>query len=424
MKIAAYIKNKAFLKISILNSVSILIRLFTGIISSKVIAVFIGPSGMALMGNFRNLTASMEAVAAFGFSNGIVKYTAEYKSDKEKINRLFSTVLIFVSTILVLAFALSIAFRNTLDTYIFGDEFSYPFLFVVLAFAFPLQVLNGIFIALINGLGYFKRVIYINLAGNVLGVTLTVLLLLIAELKGALLGIIISPALLFFVSWYWVKKEVRFNANTVDTKLLYPLFSYSAMALFTALCTPVVYFYIRRLLIHHCGLEQAGYWEAMQRLSGFYMLFTTTLIGVYFLPKLSESKSKTDIKNCIKTYQKFILPIFAVGIIVFYLFREIFISLFLDHTFLPISDYLFWQLTGDFLKAFSLIYGIMFYSYRLVIPYLITETISFVLFYGLSRYWIDTDGIAAVTKAHSAVYLVYSIVLIIYFSRYLSKKYN
>lgn len=421
MKIVDKIKNQMVFKIGILNSFGILIRLFTGILSAKVIAVFVGPSGMALMGNFRNVIASMEAVAVFGFPNGIVKYVSEYKEDKKKINSLLSTVLIFVSAILIFASLLCVCFSQSLNHYIFGEEFSFSFLFVIMAFAFPLQVLNGIFVAVINGLGHFKKVIYLNIVGNILGVTATVLLLLVAELKGALLGMVISPALLFFLSWYWVKKEVKFDLKSADKKWLYPLFSFSIMALFTALCTPAIYFYVRQLIIHRCGLEQAGYWEAMQRLSGFYMLFTTTLISVYFLPKFSACRSGNEAKQYIKIYQRFVLPIFVIGIVVFYIFRNQITALFLDHSFLPLSDYLFWQLVGDFFKAFALIYGIMFYSYRLVLPYLITESISFLLFYGLSFYWINSEGITGVTKAHSVVYLVYSIILLIYFSRYLNK---
>ncbi len=421
MKIVNKIKYQTVFKIGILNSFGILIRLFTGILSAKAIAVFIGPSGMALMGNFRNVMASIEGIASFGFPNGIVKYVSEYKEDHKKINSLFSTVLIFVSAILIFAVLLFAFFSQWLNRYIFGDEFSFSFLFVVMAFAFPLQVLNGIFVAVLNGLGYFKKVIYLNIAGNVLGVTATVLLLLVAELRGALLGMVISPALLFFLSWYWVKKEVKFELKTVDKQWLYPLFSFSIMALFTTLCTPAVYFYVRRLIIQYCGLEQAGYWEAMQRLSGFYMLFISTLISIYFLPKLSACRSGNEAKQYIKIYQQFILPVFAIGIVVFYIFRNQITTLFLDRSFLPLSDYLFWQLIGDFLKAFALIYGIMFYSYRLVLPYLITESISFLLFYGLSFYWISSEGITGVTKAHSVVYLVYSIILLIYFSRYFNK---
>jgi PST family polysaccharide transporter len=151
------------------------------------------------------------------------------------------------------------------------------------------------------------------------------------------------------------------------------------------------------------------------------MLFISTLISIYFLPKLSACRSGNEAKQYIKIYQQFILPVFAIGIVVFYIFRNQITTLFLDRSFLPLSDYLFWQLIGDFLKAFALIYGIMFYSYRLVLPYLITESISFLLFYGLSFYWISSEGITGVTKAHSVVYLVYSIILLIYFSRYFNK---
>ena len=71
-----------------LNSFSILIKIVIGFITSKVIAIFLGPSGMALVGNFRNFISSTEAFATLGFENGLVKYVAEHKNDNEKLTKI------------------------------------------------------------------------------------------------------------------------------------------------------------------------------------------------------------------------------------------------------------------------------------------------------------------------------------------------
>ncbi|HBK83540.1 MAG TPA: O-antigen translocase, partial [Flavobacterium sp.] len=52
MYIFKKIAKKELLKITSLNSVSVFFKIIIGFITSKVIALFIGPSGMALVGNF------------------------------------------------------------------------------------------------------------------------------------------------------------------------------------------------------------------------------------------------------------------------------------------------------------------------------------------------------------------------------------
>ena len=76
------LQNQLF-KAATLNSVSILVRLISGFISSKAIAYFVGPSGMALMGNLRNFTSTLENIGILGLQNGIVQNSAKNQESKE-----------------------------------------------------------------------------------------------------------------------------------------------------------------------------------------------------------------------------------------------------------------------------------------------------------------------------------------------------
>ena len=75
-------------KITSLNSLSVVLKLGIGLITSKVIAIFIGPSGLALVGNFRNFVGSFETIATLGFQNGIVKYIAEVKEKETELKKM------------------------------------------------------------------------------------------------------------------------------------------------------------------------------------------------------------------------------------------------------------------------------------------------------------------------------------------------
>lgn len=404
-----------------LNNISLLIRLFTGVINAKMIAVFVGPAGMAFLGNFRNFSASLEAITTMGFNQGVVKYVAENKNDKQKLAKATSTIFIFMLGVVLLVAIALLIFRGYLNRYVFGGGFSFEFLFVVLVFAFPLQVLNGFFLAVINGLERYRTVIQVNIIGNVLGFLLTIVCLYFWQLNGALLALIIAPALTGICSYGWVRRGLVVELQYWDSSFLKSLFSYSAMAVFSAVLSPLTFFYIRTHLMKTQGVLEAGYWEALLRISGFYMLFVITFVSVYFLPKLSIADSSKSIRKLIVEYLTRVLPLFALGLVLFYFLRSWLIELLLDRSFLPLIDMIQWQLIGDFLKAFSMIYGILFYAKKLVIPFMITEALSYVVFYVSSLFLTESYGVVGVPMAHCITYLLYSATLLLYFTVYLKK---
>ena len=273
-----YLKNilgKELFKVSSLNSISILIKIVIGFITSKVIAIFLGPSGMALVGNFRNFISSTEAFATLGFENGLVKYVAEHKNDNEKLTKTLSTVFISVLIICVSIGVILFFFSNYFNSIVFNG-FDFSLVFKIFAFALPFYIANMFLIATINGLGAFKKVVVINVIGNIIGLGIALLLISNYRTQGALISIILSPALLFFISFFFINKELtilkHIHFRFYSFSKLRKLSSYSLMALVSSVLGPMVLFAIRKNIIQKMGLQEAGFWEAMNRMSSYYFL--------------------------------------------------------------------------------------------------------------------------------------------------------
>jgi|GEM_PF-2111921 len=415
------IRKSEFTAVTLLNTIGIVVRLITALFSAKILALFVGTSGMAYMGNLRNMLASLEAFSSFGLTNGIVQFVASQREDKERIAHFAHTLLQFMLGVL-LVIALGLFFgRAQLNYYLFQGGFSMPQLFIGLAFAFPLQVLNGIWIAFLTGLAQFKKVIYLNMIGNVSGLFLTFYLVYSQGLSGALYAMILSPVLLFFLSFFWVKQILKFTWKPFDFSLIRPLFSYAVMALFSAVISPLCMLWIRKLLMRETSVELAGIWEGIQRISGIYMLFITTLAFTYFLPKLAQVKQYQEKKKVIRLYVNRLLPLFALGLLFVYFTRSWIIPLIFDDSFRLMIDVMHWQLVGDFLKGATLIYGLLFYTERLLWPYLLCETLFFSCYYAFSFLLIGRWGVEAATLGYTLAYIIYSCVLVVYFSWYFSR---
>ncbi|WP_343707866.1 O-antigen translocase [Flavobacterium sp.] len=408
-------------KITSLNSLSVALKIGIGLITSKILAVFVGPSGMALVGNVRNFLTSLENISTLGFQNGIVKYTAESEKSKIELQKIISTVFIALVGVAILLSIILFCSASYWNEKIFGDNTEYLIVFKVLSFVLPTYGLSIFFVAVVNGLGKFKKVISINIIGNILGLLTSVFLIIQFKTIGALMAIIIAPALLFFITFYLVQKEIQIfqfiKLDVFDFKVLRNLSAYSLMTLVSSVFGPFVFLAIRNHIIQDLGIEQAGYWETMTRISSYYLMFISAMLSVYFLPKLSKAQNNQETKTVFFQYYKYILPVFVLALAVLYFMRFFVIQLLFTKEFLPVTDLFFWQLLGDVFKVCALILGYQFFAKRKTLMFILTELFSLSVLYFSSLYFIKEFQIEGVVMAYAFQNACYLIVLGIYFRK-------
>lgn len=398
-----------------------MIRIFTGVISTSVVAKVLGPSGVALLDNLRNFITSLETISTLGFNNGIVKYVAQHNKNEDELKKIISTVF---STLLGASFLVAVGlffFSTYWNKVIFGNEYDFSIVFKVTALTIPLFALNIFLIAIINGLSEFKKVIYINIAGNLLGFGFTILMILKYEINGALLAMALVPAILFVVSWFWISKSLDLKKyikkELYDFSVIRNLSEYSLMAFVSAFCLPIIYLKIRTNAFDVVGIENAGNWSAMGRLSSFYMMFISTLLSVYFFPKLAQSQSDKETQSVFFDYYKSVIPMFLIGALLLYFFKDYLILFIYSDKFTTLSDLFLWQLAGDFFKVCSLILGYQFFAKKMTFSFLLTEIFSIAILYFSSNYLMKAYGTEGLVMAHFVTYVIYFFVLLVMFRK-------
>jgi O-antigen/teichoic acid export membrane protein len=421
LKLIKQITQTQLFKISSLNSVSVIIKIGIGLVTSKILAVFVGPAGMALVGNYKNFASSLESISTLGFQSGIVKYVAENKENKSELQKIFSTVfisLLFVAIVLCGVLYFSASYWNMK---IFGRDFKFEIVFKAAGLALPWYVISIFWISVINGLGKYKKVIWITILGNILGLMVSLVLILNYTTLGALLAIVITPALLFFVSSYFINKEIPFfdsiRYQLFDFKVIKNLSSYSLMAVVSSVLGPIVFIAIRNNVIKVIGIEEAGFWETITRISSYYMMFSSTILTVYFLPKLADAKNNLETKKVFWSYYKSILPLFIIGLVGIYFFRFFIVELLFTKEFLPVTSLFLWQIIGDILKVAFLILGFQFLAKKLTLAFILAEITSLAVLYFASNYLITIFGIQGIVMAQALDNLIYLLVLVVYFRK-------
>ncbi|HLT34565.1 MAG TPA: O-antigen translocase [Aquaticitalea sp.] len=407
------------IKIASINSVAVLIRIISGFLTSKAIAIFIGTEGMALVGNLRDFVSSARSFSTLGFSNGIVKYVAEFKNNALELSKTLSTVFYIglVSTLIVSIYCFVDAQR--LNDILFTSTQDYAYVIKILAIALPFYALNTLVLSVINGFSNFKKLLYINIASQIVGMILTLYLIWQERLQGALVAIATVESLILLVTFIGVYNQ-KFVLKLITWKNIHvdnlkKMGSYSLMALFTAVALPIVSVAIRNYIIKTQGLHEAGLWEAMNRISGYYLMFVSTLLTLYLLPKFAEITTKREFRKEVFDFYKTIIPIFGLGLIVIYFLRFLIIKVVLTTEFLAVESLFFWQLLGDFLKVLSIVIAYQFLAKRMFWHYIITEALSMLVLYFASIYFIELYGAKGATMAHFVDYVFYLILMVVIF---------
>lgn len=412
--------NSMLLKVASFNSLSVFIRLITGFILSKSIAYFLLPQGMALTGNLRSFLTSSQGISVSGIQNGVIKYTAENKNNQKNLKKIISTSFFLVVIFTVLVGLSLIFFSNYFSVLVFGKN-DYAYAIKILAYVLPLFTLNTFLLSIINGLGKYKNIVIINTIGYIVNVVIIVLLMYFHKLDGAIIAIITVPSALLLITLLWIKdiKWVFANISISSFSIKYfnGLSSFAIMAIFTALTIPIVHVIVKNYIINTIGLKEAGYWEAMIKISQYYLMFILSLFSLYLLPKLSENKTDEGFRSLIIQFYKTILPLVTLGFILIYFLRYWIVRITLTQEFLPTQDLFFWQLVGDFFKIASFAIAYQMQAKKMLFWYLFGEFFYVTTVYFFSIYFINKFRLEGAVIGHAISYVFYFFLMLFIFRK-------
>jgi polysaccharide transporter, PST family len=413
------IMQQPLFKITSLNSVHILLKLIFGFVTSKALALFVGANGMAYVGNFRAFLNIVENFSILGIQNAIVKYVSEYQHDKLKLKSVLATfgLLLLASSILISLFIILGA--NYLSQQIFHHSGIYSFVFYILAILFPLYVFSTFCISVVNGFQEYKKVIYIQIISSSIALLFSVFLIYYYTTFGALVSLVLAPVFVFFVSLFYLKNVISFSDvfsfSSFDFSVVKNLSEYVVMALVSGVIGSFILLEIRTDVIEITGLKNAGIYEGLQRISSYYLLFISSIMAIYFYPKLAEPNSNT--KEIILNYLKTIIPVFTIGLVLIYMLRKFIIQVLFSTEFETMESLFLWQLVGDLLKATSLIFGTILIATKQTKVFIITEIVSLIIMYYSTNWMLHAIGINGIVIAHTFTYFMYLLVLVIYFRK-------
>lgn len=426
MKLPKFLSGNTVLKITSLNAVVITIRLVVSVFIQRLLAITVGEAGIASIGQVRNVMVMLTSTSTMGIFSGVVKYVAEYKEDKPELAKLFSTATIFVIIGSVVSALILFIGSSYFSNYLFkSDDFVYVFklLAVIVPFIAVSRTINGI----VSGLSDYKKYAKIELISYLLATVAILIGLYTSKLEGVIIAIAIAPMIQLVVLGFVFGKTLReyMSFKSLKFNLIYKnkLLAFTLMSFVSAFLLNYIEINIRTTVADEININEAGYWTAITFISKNYMVFATGLFTLYVIPKFANIHNKKDFKNEVFNIYKTILPIFGLGMLLVYFFRNLIIEIIYPD-FTGMEPLFKWQLLGDFIRLCALVLAHQFLAKRLVKSFVVTEIISLVLFFVLTKIFIQYYGTEGVVMAHLVRYVIYFVIVIFVINLYYSNKHS
>lgn len=410
----------SFYKVLGFNSISIVLKIIMGLVSTKLSSIYLGLQGINTLENFRNFTSISDSFSQFGLQNGIVKYSAtshSIKQDQKIISTIFFLLLV-TSFIFIFLIILNI---NYVKFYIFGNQ-SFGFLVIAYALLSPFANLQFLLLNYLQGKQGHKFVILINSIGYVLNIILSFYLIINYHLIGAMIQLIVVPIILMIISLFIIHKKVVFfnliSIHYVNFSVIKGLLVFSLMNLVSGALTPLSFIFIRYLVQSNLSADEAGVWSSIVRISVFYMTFVSSICNLYFYPKLSKTEIFSEYKAIIAEYYRKFIPIVFLGLLLCFVLQKVVILLIYTEDFLILRDYFYLQLIADFVKSLSLIFGYLLIAKKKIWQFILFEIIS------LGSYCLGSYIFIEYLKLDGVYYSLIGSLLIYFTVTYLAYRYN
>jgi PST family polysaccharide transporter len=413
-----------FIKTSIYSAASTTISLLVKLITNKIIAVYLGTSGMFLIGQLKDFLKIGNTLGTMGIETGTVKYSSELNEKENNFKDLLATsfkIHLFTSLIII---GLILFFYNYL-TLSLSEEmsemnnyfFKYILCFSILSFSIQTFIMS-----VLNGLKKIKIFIFINILATIISGGVLIYLVVNYLTIGAYYALILSPIITLIIaliiSLFLKPFKLNFLNSVFKLQHFKNLSNFSLMAIIAPLCLISATFIVRYYIYEEFDSNHAGSWEAMWRISAIYLLFLTTTFKFYLVPTFTNLENNSLKKEVFKIW-KTTLPIIIIITLGVYISKDLIINILFTSEFNLVNSLILFHLLGDIIKINCWVLGNILVAKAKTNHFILFQLEWSIIFVFLSIILVNIYGFVGLSIAYFITYIIHFLLLNIYFRKLL-----
>ncbi len=384
-------------------------RMVLAFFSAKISAVYLGPAGMALVGQINSFIQMTAGAIGSGADTAVVSLTAEKRTARGGLPVLWGTAMHLV---LVLAGALALVVTLAsapLAAWLLADKKYWPVI-IVAGLAIIMAVADRVILGALNGLKQVNLIAKTGIGSAVFEVCAFASLVYTFGLWGGLLGMAAICAVKLTITCIVAIRSglvtPRMLTGTFDSGTAREIAHFYPMLLVNAIVPTLAEILVRDSVINGLGLEAAGYLQATWRLSNMYSGVMTTALGFYFMAHYASLPNDADRATMLRRTVLQLLAMTAVAASSIYVLREMIIRVVLTPKFLPMGDLLPLHLLGDVFKMMDYPLQMALVSQRRMSWYITQAAGGPTLFALLAHVWLPLFGTQAAPAAYATSHVV------------------
>lgn len=413
---------KGLLKVGALSALLTSLKMAMGFVIAKLVAVYAGPTGLALLGQVQSVVAGFTGIVNSPVGNGIIRYTAENgDADIETSVGYWRASMQWVFLILAIVIPFGLLSSDILAGWLFENK-ELSWIIVLITLSLPLSVIGTVINSVLNGQKRYKRYMLLGMISVIVSSVIMMFLIVTKGIEGALFSVAIQSSLigliLFFTSIRepWLKLKYWWGGTSPNKRKA--IGGYVLMAITTALTAPTSLIFIRNITVSDLGWEQAGQWQAVWKISEVYIGVITIALGTYFLPKLASINNQESMKGEVHKTLKIVIPVILIIAIIIYSVRDNIIFILFTDEFKAARDLFAIQLIGDVFKIFSFIYAYPMLARGATKWFVTTDIVFSVSFVVLTWGLIPLYGLVGLPIAYAINYFFYGTFLYCNFGKF------
>jgi len=409
-----------FIKTSLLSGAATSLTILLSFVLNKVLAVYVGPAGFALVGQFQNFLSILQLWATGGVTTGTVKYTAEFRTDLKQKHAFWSMAIRISFLLSTICAVLLLVFANEISIWFLKTD-AYTFIFQLSAIVVFFIVVNQFLLSVLNGQKEIGRLLLLKVLTALVQVTLVWWLVQAYGVLGALEGLIFTQAVVFIVTFYLVYQRDWFSwsffVGKYDSTKVRLLLGFTLMSVVGGITAPVSQLFVRDYIGETISWDSAGQIQALWYLSDGFLAILVSVLTVYFLPRFSEIQCGRELRSEVLMALKVIVPALVAAAFIVIMFRNEIVLLIYTEEFLPMADLFVVQFIGNVIKGVAMLFGFIMLAKSMTKSFVITQLLFATTFTLLSFVLVREHGFEGAAEAYALNYLLYCIAVVFIFMK-------
>ncbi|WP_018343569.1 O-antigen translocase [Cytophaga aurantiaca] len=405
---------------SFFSLVSIFLNVGFGFVYNKIVSVYFGPIGLALLTHYQNLVAFFMHIPQEGIHKAFINELTQEQDSKAHTGRIITHTVVWNVFIFLIQWICLIVYMYWADSpleELFLDKGS-SLLIGVSFFLFVLNLLASSWMVARHKLKRYAVYTFLLGITSVLGMGCCLYFDITDSLYWIILAVTLSNFPVFIYMFFTVFRKFQYSWKDVTSVFsskdyFMPLIIMGVVSLLSGKFLDYV---VREIAFDLIGPYESGLWQSAVKISQAFVFLCGAFLSTIFYPYAAESiKDKQALHAFVKKFMLLYVPVTFIGVASMFVLRDLLFQILFSKEFIKADKYFLLILIGDWLRCVSWVGAYLLMASSDTRRFIVYEIISGAAFILVFIFGTDYFTWEVMAMANLMRYVVYSVLVIFYY---------